>query len=245
MTKRSVENDLKDVSDHILGDLDPERRLQMSLEKWAAGDEDENERLMETVPRLEGTFPDPRFIERHRQVVKLSMDARRSLQTGAWKFHWARTQGRYETAMWQAWGGEDGWEDIVEEPSPENDFHEGLAKKMAARFLKSYLLYERFAEEQLDVSLKEFLAISAIPGDDSGFDLIENVAKMADGRKFEEHEDGKERDDDGPGPVEDFEPGWGTSVRFEHVGEERTAEQAADIEYEQLAQVWEETEPNP
>lgn len=244
MTKRSIDNDLSDVSEHILGDLDPENRLRLTLEAWADGDETRNERLMETVPRCKGSFPDPQFAERHRQVTTLSLDATRTLETGVWKFHWARAEGRYKDAMWQAWGsekgGEEGWE-FLEEPTPENGFHEEVAMEMAARFLKNYHLYTWFAEEQLDVSLEEFLSLSSIPGENATFDLIENAAKMADGRMHEELNDG---DEDGLEPYPDFEPGWGEGVTFAFAGEQRTAEEAAEFEYEALANAWEETEPS-
>lgn len=75
MTKRSVENDLDDMSEEVLGGLDPGKRLRMSLEALADGDLDKHERLMETTPIKSYKLTDPEYTDAVEKVVLLSTTA--------------------------------------------------------------------------------------------------------------------------------------------------------------------------
>lgn len=75
MTKRSVENDLDDMSEEVLGGLDPGKRLRMSLEALADGDLDKHERLMETTPVKSYKLTDPEYTDAVQKMVLLSTTA--------------------------------------------------------------------------------------------------------------------------------------------------------------------------
>jgi len=75
MTKRSVENDLEDMSEEVLGGLNPGKRLRMSLEALADGDVDKHERLMETTPVKSYKLTDPEYTDAVQKMVLLSTTA--------------------------------------------------------------------------------------------------------------------------------------------------------------------------
>lgn len=79
-TKRSVENELDDLSERILGDLEPAKRLRLSLRAQAEGDEKTHERLVETTPMLDYKITDPEFAENANKLSKLSFTASYELQ---------------------------------------------------------------------------------------------------------------------------------------------------------------------
>lgn len=75
MTKRSIKNDLSDISDHVLGNLDPGKRLRMSLKALAEGDGDTHKRLLETTPMKDYTLTDPKYTEGVQKLFMLSLHA--------------------------------------------------------------------------------------------------------------------------------------------------------------------------
>lgn len=75
MTKRSVENDLNDVSDAVLGGLEPGKRLRMTIGALAEGDDATHERLMETTPMKDYKLTDPEYTEGVQKLFLLSMHA--------------------------------------------------------------------------------------------------------------------------------------------------------------------------
>lgn len=242
-TKRSVENELNNVADRLLADLDSEKRLRMTPEAWSESDEDRLNRLHGTVPMIEGRFSDPSFFRLRRIVDMLAMFAARVLEVVVWKFYRAKTDERLKDAQWYAWADsaendseEWAW---VEEPTPENGFHEGFTMETAARFYVDYHVYSRFAEEQLHVSREEFLTPAFPPGDKSTIQLIDDVAKLVDERMVEkldeERGEGEREDKDDEG--RDYS-GWAGGVTFDYRGEERDAWEAAEIEYAGLIETW-------
>lgn len=80
MTKRSIQNDIEDVSDTVLGDLSAEERLQLFIKEAAAGREDRIKRLAESAPRKEYTATDLEYTNGVKRVYMLSLLARQQLQ---------------------------------------------------------------------------------------------------------------------------------------------------------------------
>lgn len=80
MTKRSVQNDIENVSDAILGDLPSDQRLQLFIKGAAAGREDRIKRLAESAPRKEYTATDLEYTNGVKRVYMLSLLARQQLQ---------------------------------------------------------------------------------------------------------------------------------------------------------------------
>jgi len=234
-SKRGVEAELDKLSDDVLPSLPSEYRLKMTMEAWASGDEETHERLKDTAPMKEYRVTDPEFSDALNASLVLSLKAWFDLQTGRWRFLYEKRDADYKQLLHQEHGDEWDW---VEEPPEDDLFFEKSAMKAAAHFLKDYLAYDRFAEEELGVSLETFLGV-AFP--DAPVDPIENVAQLADGRMFDDHEY-KEN----PDGVPDYDPdeaGWGSGVSIEWGGEEFTAEEAAEVKYEQLLDAWENGAP--
>jgi len=81
MGKRSVENDLNDVSDHVLGDLDPDERIRMVM-KTSHEDRDEDmEKLVETVPMRTYEIQDLEYRDAVQTVFVLSTHVKNRLRT--------------------------------------------------------------------------------------------------------------------------------------------------------------------
>jgi hypothetical protein len=80
MTKRSIQNDIEDVSDTVLGDLSTEQRVQLFIKEAAANRQDRIERLADSAPRKKYTATDLEYTEGIKEVYVLSLLARHQLQ---------------------------------------------------------------------------------------------------------------------------------------------------------------------
>lgn len=156
-SKRNIETELDKLSDDVLPSLPPEYRLKMTMEAWASGDEETHEQLKDSAPLKEYRVTDSEFSDALNASLVLSLKAWFDLQTGRWRFLYEKLNGEHKDMLHRTHGDEWDW---VEEPSEDDLFFEKAAMKAAAHFLKDYLAYERFAEEELGVPLETFLGVA-------------------------------------------------------------------------------------
>jgi hypothetical protein len=181
-TTTNLQNGIEDAGDDILGDLGPEDRARLVVEHAAAGNLDLVERLTETAPVHEYKATDLAFHECLNTYHTLSLFALWRLERGAWRFMYERAQGLLAEANYDRFP-EAEW---TTEPTPDNEFHEGRAKQAAVRFLATRRAWERFADEEIDVSLRAFLDHGARTSDTSAAEIIETAATTITGDHLDE-----------------------------------------------------------
>lgn len=243
-TPNDIDDDLTEVSDAILGDLSPEQRTKLSVEAIASGREEHVEKLKAAAPRKTYEAADLDYAEYMRDVLMQAAYTWHELERGIHLFHLTRLEGRYHSELAANHDVED-W-DWVDEPSEENDYHEGEAMDAAARFLKDYRKWEQFAAEILAVDLPSFLSV-ATP--DHWIEQIEDMRRLAEGSESEELLDLEDTDldpddlgdlEDADNEFEDYEPGWAGGRTITVDGEELSIDEAAEREAAELIQVWKE-----
>ncbi|WP_134670247.1 hypothetical protein [Halorussus marinus] len=153
MTKRRVENELDELSDEILRELSPDERLPLVLTAAADGKDDWLDRLNETCPRYTYTKRDVRYTNRTRLAFILARKAVYDLHTTWLLFEWLYSHHMQMTVI-----------ALCTELDPENvdrlDDSEGRDPGALLRHLyATYHGYERFADEDLGVSLETWLSI--------------------------------------------------------------------------------------
>jgi hypothetical protein len=219
MTITNLERGLGEVSDHVLGDLDPDERATLVIRQQAAGNDDLVERLRETAPTKHYHATDLEFSDRLSEHTLTALYALWDLETSVWRFLYERAAGQVEEANYRAYPDSE-W---TTAPAPENGYHELDAINEAVRFLGLYRGWKRYATEEVGVPLAEFLRFPLIVDGRASVDRIEAAVKLVDGTLEAEFLD------------EDQEPvGWVGDETVTVNGEDLTADELADVKYQNI-----------
>lgn len=219
MTTANFERGLEEVGDRVLGNLAADERAELVIKQRAAGNDDLLDRLHETAPVKEYQAVDLDFTEALARHTVTALYALWELETGVWRFLYERSHGHVEEANYEMYPDAE-W---TTEPAPENGFHELDAIKEAVRFLGSYRAWERYATEDVGVSLAEFLSFPLITEGRASVDRIEAMVQLVDGSLESEFLD------------EDEEPvGWVGDETVTVNGEELTADEVAEVKYQNI-----------
>lgn len=168
MRTHDIRSALDAVKDGALGDLAPAERAG-AVVRYAGRDRDEAaEQLHSTAPRQQYEGPDPEFIAELHRYREHALYALWELETGAWRF-------LYEARDRIGGGVEEAAEDDVAE-----------AERLAAEFLANYRAWARYAAEDVDATLREFLRHPVAPEAATHVDRIEYAAALADGSAFDD-----------------------------------------------------------
>lgn len=217
-SKRSIESELSDLSDQVLGDLEANERVRLIIKADAAGNDDRVERLVESCPTAEYRRPDHRYTNRALVAHNEAQNAMYNLRTTWLELQWVQSQLTHIGMM-------DLFDlyptDIVEDPPDGIDFPD--AEERLARFRRRengllvtlfihYHVYQRFAEDCIGVKFTEFLEFAAIDWD---VDAIKETLSMHEATIQEIDEEA-----------------------IDHSGDDVSIEDIVDEEYGQLAQDW-------
>lgn len=210
-----IERDLEDLSEDVLGDLDPDERAALAIELAAAGDFEKAERVKHAAPVKTYHARDLDFSDRLTDNVVMALYAMWELEKRASQFFYERARGQLDEVHYEQYPDAE-W---TEAPTEENGFHEQRAMDAAAAFLGSYLAWERYAAEDVGVALETFLSHpfgGTVTSDVSVYTL---TASIADGSHFD---DELEID------------GWADGGTVTVEGEELTAEELAEAKYQSI-----------
>ena len=226
MSKRRLENEIDELSDEILGDLEPDQRLQLVLSAQANGNEQRIDRLVETCPQYKYMATDRAFANRARLAQRIAHQAVYELHT---------TYLQYELTQQQHYTWILSYE-RDERPSGE-ELDRVLERSYELRMLfielyTSYYAHRRFATEVLDINPETWLACH--PEGSSIFEVV--TGAIDDQRKIEFAESylnarlEEEEVDNGTAEPDQIVPDDNHQV---------TLEDLVEIRYEVLASVWE------
>lgn len=164
MTKRQVERKLDERSDELLKDLSPDARLRAVLKATAEEKDNWLTRLRETCPQSEGGRMDAQYLNHVQFASLFAYQAVYDLHTTWLMFEWMDSVTMYQMFL-----------DLL----TDSDFeHAGTSVPTdPSRHLRSlyvsYHGYERFATEELDVSLEDWVALHP-----NGPDVVTSVAEV-------------------------------------------------------------------
>lgn len=154
MSKRRLDNEIDELSDEILGNLDPERRLQFVLETKAEGNSQWVEQLIESCPQHNYIATDHAFTNRMRIARRIIERAVYELHTTYLQYGYLQQQQRYTWLL-----------DYERDEEPSDEELDRAAERadtlqeLFAELYTSYHAYRRFATEILDVDLETWIAL--------------------------------------------------------------------------------------
>lgn len=223
MSKRRLEGEIDEVSDEILEDLSPDKRLQLVLESRAEGNEQEVDQLMKSCPRYEVTVKDREFINRLRLAQQYVNHAICGLYTAYLQYELVVQRLGYQ------------WQLDEERDRPLSDMERDRVGEqcknrcaLLVRLYTSYHAHRRFATEVLEVDLKTWVA--QYPGSI----VINAVASVIDDRERIELANADLKD-----LLEKEESEAGDSDQAASDSEPMTLDDRVEILYEILRQTWE------
>lgn len=170
MTKRTLENDIDNLSDEILGGLDPTDRVGLMLRAGAAGRNNWIDRLRETCPQHTYETYDVDYTNRMQLAIVWGCNAQYDLRVALERYRHAALQRQRDLLLSVV--AADGMEPLIEDITNSTDGI-GTPVGCVAHLARLYYGYEMFAEEVLDISLTEWLG--GIPGEDS---VVEPAAEV-------------------------------------------------------------------
>lgn len=227
MTKRRLGNEIDELSDEVLGNLDPERRLQLMLEAKAEGNNQWTEQLIESCPQHNYVATDHAFTDRMRIARRMIERAVYELHTTYLQYTYLQQQQRY---TWLLDYERD--EELADEELDRVDERADTLQVLFAELYTSYHAHRRFATEILDVDLETWIALH--PEGPIVFEVvserIENKGKI---ELVEFHL--AELLDEGDEGSEETNPDRTTADE-----ELVPIEDITDVRYEVLVSVWEE-----
>lgn len=227
MTRTSdIERDLETLSEEMLADLRPAERVALAVHARADGDEDRLQKLHDTAEFKAYKQPNKWFQQGEQTALLLAHRAALELERGAWMFQVARLEGLWKTQL-AANNDVEEWES-VEEPGPENEFHERRAHEAAATFYADYLAWGDVARELFGVPLQVFLEQVLEP---PALRRIETAAARADGSILD--------DVDTPGDLDDADVGgWAADRTVTIDDHDVPPKEAAEIKADRITSAW-------
>jgi hypothetical protein len=190
MTKRSLESDINELSDEILGDLDPTDRVALMLRAGATGHDDWMDRLRQTCPKHTYRTHDTEYTNRMQLATAWAAQARYGLRFAFERHRFAMLRRQRDT--WLSIVAAEEMESLVAEVTAETE-ERPAPIDWVAELAVCYCGRERFAEDVLGISLAEW--IGGIPGDDG---ITESAAEL-----LELYEPSLDIGSDGGGDSED------------------------------------------
>lgn len=154
MTRRRVDTAVEELSEEMLGDLDPDLRCQLWLEAIATGNDDWVDRLRETAPvyRYRGT--DRAYVERAHAALQF-------LQYAIYDLHTTLLQHEYLDLLQRTQWVIDSLRD--EDPAEEQlDRASERADQLSCLYLALYCQYhgyKEFASDTLGIELETWFAL--------------------------------------------------------------------------------------
>lgn len=228
MSKRRLGNEINELSDAILGNLEPDQRLQLLLSAQANGNKQRIDQLIESCPRYNSRAIDRAFTDRVWLAQRVAYRAVYDLHMMWLHYKLTRQQQRYTWVL-------DYERD--EEPSDEElDRASERADELRELFAVLYISYhahQRFATEILNVDPETWLAFHP-----EGPTVFEAVADVIDDQweiDFAESYLNERRGTEEEVEDETVEPDQTASDD----GHQVTLEGLAETRYEDLARVWE------
>lgn len=229
MSKRRLKNEIDERNNEILGDLEPDQRLQLFLEAQADGNEQWTDRLIETCPQYDYTATDYAFTDRARLAQRGAYLAVYELHT-TWLYYVCIQQQQYYTAMLNR--------ERDEKPSDEElnqavELDDTLQEVFASLYA-SYYAYRWFATEIIGTEPETWLALH--PDGPAVFEAVTDVIddelaiELAESYLNNRLEDEEEKEDDGTAEPDQTVPADDHEVTLEDV---------AVMRYVELASVWE------
>lgn len=156
MNKREFGRDLENVSDEVLGGLEPEERVKLIVESNAQGNDQWIDRLVKTAPAQQYRGPDPEFRDRMWSLMFLAWEAKFALFSNALMVHWHSSSQEVQQRRLEDLGIADDLPDEVLQMR--KALYSGMNRDLINLYVK-YHAYERFATEELDTELKSFLRL--------------------------------------------------------------------------------------
>ena len=172
MTKRSLENDIDEMNEEILGDLSHDDRLQLFLEATAQDKEQWRERISEATPRATYEQDEVGFTRRKQLSFSIAQTAIADLHSNLLWYLWAESVSSYSAQV-----------TVVDDeipPHPLTTLDSFAPSTFLARLYISYEAYQRFAEEELGVTLD--IWVSEIP---RGSRVVESAADILEEKEAE------------------------------------------------------------
>lgn len=153
MTKRSVENDIADVSEEVLCDLSPDTRLRLLIESKADDRDEWLDKLYETTPKRDYRMKDHEVSNRIRYAYILAQHAAYDLWTAWLRYYWMLSESAFERVS-----------DLFDLPKASDHFDDEQQMDYDAQIMNkvlemyvNYHAFDRFAEDVLDVDLETWL----------------------------------------------------------------------------------------
>lgn len=216
MSKRRLDNEIDKLSDEVLGDIDPERRLQLVLEAKAEGNNHWTEHLIESCPQHNYVATDHVFTDRMRIARRMIERAVYELHTTYLQYTYLQQQQRY---TWLLDYERD--EELSDEELNRVGERADTLQELFAELYTSYHAHRRFATEILDVDFETWIAlhpegttvfevVSERINSEGTIELVEaHLAELLDERDKETNPDRTTADQE-PVALEDI-----TDVRYE------------------------------
>ena len=148
MTKRRIDRDLDELSEAVLVDLAPTKRLQLLLESYAAEKKEWATKLRETCPRETYRSNDLAYVRRGQLAARFAQAAVYELHTTALYYKNTYLHQLYNWVI-DLYRDEEPSEETLEEA---NDRVEQLRALFVALYTQ-YYAWQRFADEVLGVEL--------------------------------------------------------------------------------------------
>jgi hypothetical protein len=223
MSKRRLGNQIDRLSEAVLEDLEPDKRLRIMLEAWANGNEQWTDRLVETCPQYEYKATDYAFTERARLVQQILFQAVYELHTTYLHYELTRQKQRDTWLL-----DHEREEDLSDEELNRASARAHAELELFAALYCSYHAHCRFGSEILDVDLEMWLALHP-----EGEMVFEMVAETIDDQTL----------------IELAASHLSDLLDGEDIAAERTTnddgstilDRMAKERYEGLASIWEET----
>lgn len=162
MTKHRVASELEDISEELLRDLDPDERVRMILRARTRDDDRHVKQLVDSTPRKTYKSVDHEYRNRMLFATTEAMSAAYAIQTAYLEFMWMSS----ETTHWNLQDLFDLIPESLRDPPEDIDMPPIDERRATYEFRKqraltnlyiTYHTYRRFAEEQLGLSLEEFI----------------------------------------------------------------------------------------
>ena len=165
MTKRSVENDIEELSEEVLGDLSHDERLAVLLEAGAKGKDGWRDRLAETAPRAIYQQKEVGLTHRVQLSQTIGQIATVHHQRNTLCYLWTSTAYEYSANI-----------SMIDEEMPPHPVV-SLEAVHPLDFLQEVYIwseaYRRFADEDLGVSLETWL--SGVPEGARVLDTVDGI----------------------------------------------------------------------
>jgi len=170
MTKRRLETDIDDLSDEILGELDPSDRVGLMLRARAGGRDAWIDRLRQTCPQHTYETYDVEYTNRMQLATVWGCNARYGLQIALDRYRYAMLRRNRDTLLWIV--ADEEMKPLVEEVIDDSETTI-TPIEWVVRLARDYYGYEMFAEEVLGISLAEWLG--GLPGE---VDVVESATEV-------------------------------------------------------------------